>query len=383
MKKGGVLLVFLSFLLLITACGRRSEEAISDNLFDYISINYDQSIGELEEVIKDRLNYIGLDFEENIISQNKEEGEERVGIYKFNWTTNNHKLEIPLFGDKGQLLPYIKDEIIEELEQIFPLIDVSWEDNEDDQFRRLKVDLSFSAQNRGLDVLAHSIEFIQERPKAKMAIVIDDLGYDWSGIDKMVNINRPLTMAVLPYPPYAVSQAQMAKAKGHELILHQPLEPLNPEVDPGGGAILEDMSEEEIKETLIENLESLPPMVGINHHMGSKGSADQRIMAHIMEVLKEKGLYYIDSSTSNKSVGASTARKYGVPTGTNYLFLDNIDDKEEIMKMLDGLAKIALRRGELITIGHVKTNTALAIEEMIPKLEEMGIKLVYGSQLVR
>ncbi len=216
-----------------------------------------------------------------------------------------------------------------------------------------------------------------------MAIIIDDLGYDWRGIGKILNINRPLTMAVLPYPPHAVSQAKRAKAKGHELILHQPLEPMNPEVDPGDGAILESMSEEEIKETLIKNLESLPPMVGINHHMGSKGSADPRIMATIMEVLKERGLYYVDSSTSHKSAGASTAREYGVPTGTNYLFLDNIDDKEEIVKMLDGLAKIALRRGRLITIGHVKTNTALAIEEMIPRLEEMGIKLVYASQIVR
>jgi polysaccharide deacetylase 2 family uncharacterized protein YibQ len=143
------------------------------------------------------------------------------------------------------------------------------------------------------------------------------------------------------------------------------------------------MDQSEIEKTLVKNLDSLNNISGANHHMGSKASANKRVMEQIINLLKERNMFYVDSSTSRESVGAELASQEQVPTAENYLFIDNVDQQQEIEKMIMRLAKIALEKEELLIIGHVKENTAQAIKESIPQLEELGIKLVYASQLTK
>ncbi|PRX22479.1 hypothetical protein BX659_12833 [Orenia metallireducens] len=390
MSRDRILVVFLSLtlLFLLTACSQETEPVVNqdevttdqDQITETIEVDYTTTIDDYNNYIDNLLKDMGLNNEEFTLQSSEEKRERKVDDYHFTWTYNYRELEIPLFGNKLKLLETIKGEIIDKLEDEFAIVEADWVDEEQ---QVLNIKLAFKPQSTGEKIITHQLKLVQAKPKAKLAIILDDWGFNRKGTEEMLSINRPLTMAVLPFRPHSQKDAKLIKEAGFEMTLHQPLEPMNPEVNPGEGAIYTTMSSEEIKETLEKNLASLPDVLGVNHHMGSKASADSHVMAEIMNVLRENDLFYVDSSTSHKSVGFETAVEYGVPTAANYLFIDNVDKKEAVEKMLLRLAKVALKKKELVIIGHIRMNTALAIQEMIPTIEDMGVKLVYVSELVR
>jgi polysaccharide deacetylase 2 family uncharacterized protein YibQ len=106
-------------------------------------------------------------------------------------------------------------------------------------------------------------------------------------------------------------------------------------------------------------------------------------MQAVMEVIQEKGLFYLDSSSAPDSAAPALARKAEIPTAANHLFIDNIDDKGKVKENILRLGEVALEKNELVIFGHVRENTAQALVEAIPILEEMGVKLVFVSQLVK
>ncbi|MCK8815991.1 divergent polysaccharide deacetylase family protein [Natroniella sulfidigena] len=344
-----------------------------------VTVDYEAAVVEFEAEFKEILTELNLDKNKLILEQQQVEQEEEKNNSSLVWEHNYYKLETPLFGAEGRLLPEIKDEIITNFKAVFPVVEVDWE--EQAEKRILEVDFGFEVGE--LLIETHSVQFVQERPEAKMAIVIDDLGYSRQSTSDIFSVDRPLTMAVLPYLSQSVKQAEEAKELGYEIMLHQPFEAHNSELEPEPGMIDTTMDSEQIREKLRGSLEHLPPVAGINNHMGSKGTEDPRVMTEVMKVLKEEGLYFIDSSTSSQSVGVNKAREAGIPTAENYLFIDNVDEQEAVEEMLLMLVDVALKRGKLVTIGHVRTNTANAIKEVIPVLEEKGIKLVYVSQIVK
>ncbi|MCK8828414.1 divergent polysaccharide deacetylase family protein [Natroniella acetigena] len=343
-----------------------------------VIVDYGADVAEFESEFKAILTELNLDDDQLILEQEQVEQEKEKNKSSLVWKRNYYKLEVPLFGAEGRLLSEIKDEIIINFETIFPVVEVNWEEQPEE--RMLEVNFGFEDETKLIET--HSIQFVQERPEAKLAIIIDDLGFARQSIADIFSIERPLTMAVLPYLSQSVQQAEEAKELGYEIMLHQPFEAHNPELEPEPGMIDTTMDSEQIREKLRGSLEDLPPVVGVNNHMGSKATEDPRVMSEVMKVLDEEGLYFIDSSTSSQSVGTKKAREAGILTAENYLFIDNIDEQEAVEEMLLMLADVALRRGKLVTIGHVRTNTANAIKEVIPILEEKGIKLVYASQVV-
>ena len=143
------------------------------------------------------------------------------------------------------------------------------------------------------------------------------------------------------------------------------------------------MTAEEIVDILEKNLAVLPDeIIGVNNHMGSKVTADQKIMGAVLQYLKERELFFIDSSTTAHSVVEEVAQEINQPYQINNVFLDNIDELVEIKLQISHVGQLALEHGHAIAIGHVRTNTAIGILEMIDQLEELGIQLVYVKDLV-
>ncbi|MGM0370005.1 MAG: divergent polysaccharide deacetylase family protein [Bacillota bacterium] len=371
-----MLLVF-SLILLLTSCGTEDEESLGPQEDQRTEINYETKVKQLEEDLKSVLATIEVEEDYNVaksVTKTK-----KTDKYQFSWTHNSSQLQVPLYGSEGKLLSDYRSEIIEKFKAKFNIVDVSWEE---DTKQRLVLNLGFNAKG-DFELMSHQVVLSQPQPKAKLAIVIDDFGFDRQGTAEILSIDRPLTGAVLPFRPHSAKDAKLASEAGLEVVLHQPLEPMNPDTDPGEGAIDTTMESQEIKETLLKNLDSLDNVSGVNHHMGSKASTDKQVMNSIISLLKDRDLFYVDSSTSHESVGVQIAREQNLPTFENYLFIDNVDHQQDVEEMIMNLAKIALEKEELLIIGHVKENTADAIKESIPKLEEMGIKLVYASQLVK
>lgn len=221
-------------------------------------------------------------------------------------------------------------------------------------------------------------------PKYRAAILIDDLGYDLQVVTQLLALQEPLTFAILPGERYSKVIAEKVTNAGYEVILHQPMEPLDyPKINVGKRAILMKMDKQQLREMLEKNIRDVPYINGINNHMGSRVTEDAEKTQEIMNILKEHRLFFVDSKTSPKSIAYKTAKKTGIKTAYNQVFLDNQDDLEYIKKQLDKVAEIAFKNKKVIAIGHCeRKETLLALQEKLPEFKKLGIEIVPVSQLV-
>jgi polysaccharide deacetylase 2 family uncharacterized protein YibQ len=219
-----------------------------------------------------------------------------------------------------------------------------------------------------------------------IAIVIDDLGNDMEGTEAILGIDAPITVAVMPFLPSSQSDAEAAHAAGHEVILHLPMEP-NKGLKRwlGPGAITADLTDEQVRERVEAAIDQVPHAIGVNNHMGSKITANERIMRIVLQVCKERKLFYLDSKTTDKSVVAKIAKELGVPHVENSLFLDDEYTAMHVHKQMNKTIKLLQDKPATVIIGHVGMPgkyTSAELIRSIPILQQYG-KLVYLSELVR
>jgi uncharacterized protein len=217
----------------------------------------------------------------------------------------------------------------------------------------------------------------------RVAIIIDDLGYNDRDHHRFLAIHYPLTFAILPDLPYSQQISREGSQQGREVMLHLPLEPWEyPRKNPGRGVILSSMREEEMREVLSQDLRSVPDAVGVNNHMGSRLTEERRAMRVLLSEIKGLNLYFIDSLTTKDTVIPSLSREIGIRAGSRNVFLDNLEDRSYIEGQLQQLIHVARRRGEAIGVGHAYPLTAEVLRDFLPKLEAEGIRLVPASQTV-
>jgi polysaccharide deacetylase 2 family uncharacterized protein YibQ len=216
----------------------------------------------------------------------------------------------------------------------------------------------------------------------RLALVIDDCGLTMDGIADLLALEQPLTFAVLPYHQYSGTIARQAAAQGKQVLVHLPLESLGGErAEPT--TILTTMTNEQIRDRTGEAIAAVPQSVGVNNHQGSKATADPRVMKAAMAVMQERGLSFLDSRTNAGSVAYGTAKAMGMRAVENDHFIDNSSDVETIKRELRTAGKLAISQGEAVAIGHIRPNTVIALREMLPELESMGVKMVFVSELAR
>jgi polysaccharide deacetylase 2 family uncharacterized protein YibQ len=217
----------------------------------------------------------------------------------------------------------------------------------------------------------------------ELAIIIDDIGYDRTLAENFVKLNSSLTLSILPKSPFCQKVAKIARDKGLEIMLHLPMEPREyPEVDPGPGALLTGMTPDQLIRQLEENLDAVPGIKGVNNHMGSEMTADSARMNQIFSILKKRGLYYIDSKTTSKSVCKSSAVLFQIPFSERDVFIDHFQDARFIRNQLELMVKIAERHGTCVGIGHPHTVTYQVLRDMLPGIKKK-VNIVPASQLVK
>jgi hypothetical protein len=196
-----------------------------------------------------------------------------------------------------------------------------------------------------------------------VAIVIDDMGYSEKTCEALLDLDFNLSFAFLPYGPYTAKQAYRANRLGRDVLLHFPMEASDAKWHPGRGTVTIAMESPEIQRTLSENLASVPYAVGINNHMGSRFTQNDRAMRIFLTATRETGLFFLDSRTSANSVGYSLAREMGLRTAKRDIFLDNVRDPQKIIIQLRKLLDAARRDGTAIAIGHPYPETLQALKE--------------------
>ena len=217
----------------------------------------------------------------------------------------------------------------------------------------------------------------------RLALIIDDGGYNSEDMKRMMGMGKPMTFAILPNTPHAREVALMAHGEGSEVILHLPMEPKEAEkYSLEKNTLLAGMNKEGLQKILEDSLKQVPYARGVNNHMGSKATEDPEVMQALMEALKERRLYFIDSHTSSHTVGLKMARKAGVASGLNDKFIDHGKNVEAIKEALRLVMSKAKQEGKAVAIGHPHPYTAQAIREMIPEITAQGIRLVFASEVV-
>ncbi|PKR51345.1 divergent polysaccharide deacetylase family protein [Thalassospira povalilytica] len=219
--------------------------------------------------------------------------------------------------------------------------------------------------------------------KPVIAIVIDDAGLDQPRTARTVKLPGPITISYLPYARDLQPQVNAARTAGHEVMLHMPMEPSSAAVDPGPHALLATYDRQKILSEMNWMLDRFDGYVGVNNHMGSKFTSDPERMQIVMEVMKSRGLMFLDSRTSATSVGYSTANKFGVPAITRDVFIDDADDAEKIAEMLARTERVAAKQGYAIAIGHPRDLTISALQKWIPEIEARGFVLVPVTDILR
>jgi polysaccharide deacetylase 2 family uncharacterized protein YibQ len=218
--------------------------------------------------------------------------------------------------------------------------------------------------------------------KPVIAIVIDDMGLDRKRSTRMASLPGPLTLSWLPYARDLPAQARAARANGHELMLHMPMEP-SVKADPGPSALLVGLDKGEVLRRFRSALDSFDGYVGVNNHMGSRFTADRAALAPVLAELHRRGLLWLDSRTSPKTAGIGIAQELKMPFAGRDVFLDNTAEVAAIRKQLAQVEQVAKRQGYGIAIGHPHDATIEALASWVPDVQKRGFVLVPVSAVVR
>lgn len=228
----------------------------------------------------------------------------------------------------------------------------------------------------------HAIPVSIPAGKPRVVIIIDDMGMDRVHTRQTMDLPGPLTFAFLPYAGDLKAQTELARAKGHELMVHVPMEPMNEGLDAGPHVLKTGTSPDDFLKTLNDDLAAFDGYVGINNHMGSRMTQDRAGMQLLMADLKKRGLLFVDSKTISTSVAEEEARKAGIPYAGRDVFLDHEETYEAVEGALAELEEKALKNGQAIAIGHPKAETIRALREWLPTLQAKGIVLIPVSAAV-
>jgi uncharacterized protein len=223
----------------------------------------------------------------------------------------------------------------------------------------------------GLSPISRPSPSLSGDARPRVAIVIDDLGYQRQLTLDFITLKIPLTLSFLPQAPYSRELAQTAVEQGKETLLHVPMEPKGfPKTNPGPAALLTAMKDEEIRAILKKDLDQFPGVRGINNHMGSLFTEDREKMTLVLRVIRDKNLYFFDSRTSPDSVVQSVAAQLGVKAIHRDIFLDNVINDEAIRLQLEKLIQLAEIRGLAVGCGHPHPETLRALKEALPALRD-------------
>lgn len=215
----------------------------------------------------------------------------------------------------------------------------------------------------------------RQKGRAVIALVIDDVGIDRAGARKAIALPPQITLAFMPYATGVAAEVAEARRAGHEVLVHMPMQPLG-QADPGPHALRADDTPQKLVQEIDWNLSQFSGYSGVNNHMGSRMTEDPAAMRILMKALKARGLFFLDSRTTGRSVAAKIAAEEGVPALSRDVFIDNDQVAADVERQLAQVEHIALKTGAAIAIGHPHAVTLEVVRNWVATLPAKGIELV-------
>ena len=219
-------------------------------------------------------------------------------------------------------------------------------------------------------------------PPPAIALIIDDMGLDRARSRRTVTLPAPLTLAYMTYASDLRRQTRAAREAGHELLVHIPMEPVDADADPGPNVLTSSLGRAELLRRIDWSLNRFDNFVGISNHMGSLFTANPQSMELLLDELGQRGLLYVDSRTTRKTVAAAAAREMGVRFAERDVFIDNEPGLDAIRERLRALEARARKKGFAIGIGHPRDATLAVLSSWIGDARRRGFALVPVSEII-
>lgn len=216
---------------------------------------------------------------------------------------------------------------------------------------------------------------------AKLAIVIDDIGYSVREDQRVYQLPKEISVAIIPSAPYAKVRAENAFAQKRDILIHLPMQPQNAQQAIEKPALLvgDDFTK---AQSLLENArQRVPYAIGLNNHMGSGATADKATMRHFMQALAAQKLFFLDSKTG-PSVATKVAAEFGINALERHVFLDDSNEYNDVMHQFQQAKAYARKHGVAILIGHPRKNSIDVLEKELKTLPA-DIQLVSMGSLWR
>lgn len=229
------------------------------------------------------------------------------------------------------------------------------------------------------DFHLHDDRVFSESPR--VAIIIDDMGYHRYLGEQLIDLPASFSFSFLPHAPHTAELEASAYRKGKTVLLHLPLEPRDSQWNPGPGTLYVEEAAR-LEQLFEQNISLVPHATGVNNHMGSRYTEIAEVMKPLLEMVHRRGLFFVDSVTTSRSVGYHLARNMGLRVGKRTLFLDNVQESEEICLQMKKLADLALEKGYAIGIGHPYKETLVALSTCLADIEK-STEIVGVEQLVQ
>ncbi|MFH0878004.1 MAG: divergent polysaccharide deacetylase family protein [Candidatus Omnitrophota bacterium] len=216
----------------------------------------------------------------------------------------------------------------------------------------------------------------------KIALVIDDWGYNLRNQDFITDNDFHVTVSVLPFKAYSTHVAQLAFHKNKDVVIHMPMEPLSKEeYGLEEKTLLTTMDAKTVLRFLDEAMAVVPYAKGMSNHMGSKATQDRHLMKIVFDYLKGHRLFFLDSLVTSRSLARALAKTSGILCFQRDVFIDNESDPAYIRNQLKQLADVARRKGVAVGLGHDRPSTIAVLTEMIPRLQEEGYQFINLSEI--
>ena len=216
----------------------------------------------------------------------------------------------------------------------------------------------------------------------KIIIIFDDMGPDKGAYETVAALPGPLTLSFLPYADGLQSLVDRASARGDAVMLHLPMAPVGA-ADPGPQHLSREMTGASLLSTLKWNLDRFEGYVGVNNHMGSSFTQDAAAMKTVLSVLKQRGLFFLDSLTTPESQATAAGRAIGATVYRRDVFLDPDLDRETVFKQLELVERIARETGYAVAICHPRPETIAALGPWLTSAPARGFELATIETLVQ
>ena len=224
----------------------------------------------------------------------------------------------------------------------------------------------------------------EKEVKGTICLVIDDFGFAHNSmVEDFFHLNQNITAAIIPGAPYTQSIGDYADSLGMETIIHMPMESHEKDDTKYPVFLNEKLNALLVEERIQAAFKEVPSALGMNNHQGSKATENLQLMKNIARTLKKMDKFFLDSFTNPESRGYITMRRYGVPTQLRQIFLDHVEDPEQIKYNIDSLKALSHTMDIAIGIGHVKPATLDVLKQEIPRLESEGYRFIRLSEAVR